>query len=186
MKTFGFPLLTAYLALISLQTMAQEIPSCGTVYASAVKNVEFYTKQNSQKYYVFTQHCEQNGSLRTTSTNVDFSAAYKLISLDFSGSQDDAKSEMQKFCKTFAQDYTSASASSQYKNTVVVDALESFNECRRLETQGVRFAQSIQAPGRLSITTYFNPDTTILTVKQFDELNFSCLTVSDPSTPVLH
>jgi hypothetical protein len=176
MKALGLSVIASFLALVSIETVAQDIPSCAAVYSSAVRNVEFYTKQNSQKYYVFSQHCEQNGSIRTTSTNVDLSAAYKLISFDFSGTQDDAKSEMQKFCKTFAQDYSSASASSQYKNTVVVDALESFNECRRLETQGVRFAQSVQAPSRLSITAYFNPDTTILTVKQFDELNFSCTT----------
>ena len=114
--------------------------------------------------------------MRSSSAGLDLSATIKLVKVDFSGNQNDASSEMQNFCKTFSKEFAAANSSTTFKNSIVVDALQSFNECRQLETQGVRFVQSIQEPSQLSVTAFFNPDTTVLTVKQLNQSNFVCKT----------
>lgn len=164
------------LAFASFACSGQDVMSCAAVYSNAVRDVQLYTRQSSEKYFIFNQHCEQSGETKSSSTSLDLTIPIKTVVIGFSGDQANAQSEMKNFCKTFASNLATASSSVEYKNTAVVDALSNFNDCRRLETEGVKFIQSIERPNGLSITAQFNPDKTKLTITDISTVGLSCRT----------
>ena len=145
--------------LLSTVSSADEL-SCGDVYAKAVRDISTTTRKSAAETYIYSQHCEANGELRSESAGLDLTIPLKKIDLSFSGTMSEARQKMVSFCRIHHQSNNATSETWQYENTVVVDALAAFNDCRVLEANGVKVRHQEVEPQSLIIDVSFNPATT--------------------------
>ena len=155
---------------------AQPASRCHAVYEDAVRNVDLVTRQLSQNRSIFAQHCEESGSVKSTSEKLDLTIPVKQVTIGFEGSREQALSEMRRFCKTYAERFSSNEQYFQLNDRVVVDALASFNRCLALEQSGVYMEHVATASQALLVRVNFNPTAVILRVRnvQYDEKTAKC------------
>jgi hypothetical protein len=159
---------TVLLALVTIGNVKAEL-SCGDVYAGAVRNVSVSTRNKVESNYLFSQHCENNGEMRTGSSSQNLSVAVaKKINLGFSGTNAEAITTIKNFCKTYVASSSSSSQAFDLEDLVVSEALKTFNECRQLEINNVFISHSIQDPRSVIVKIDFNPGKTKLHLRSID------------------
>jgi hypothetical protein len=177
MKTKALALLVACCLLPSWST-AQS--SCAAVYAGATSNMTA-TERDSAKYdYAFSRHCESNGTVKSSSQSQDLSVEIPdYVEFGWKGSQAEALQVMQKFCKTQQASYASADRYRSLTNTVVVAALNSFNQCIALERNGINMTHTSNATA-VVISGNFDPSKTRVEVQsvRYDATAGRCETTS--------
>ena len=131
--------------------------TCQSVYADSVRNVEVQSRLLTEQSDAYSRHCEANGSLKSSSANVDLTVPVKAINIGFSGGAAEAKQVMQEFCKISSEKLSRMDAMYQLSNTVVVDALTSFNQCIALESKRVQIAHVATDSRSLVVRVGFNP-----------------------------
>jgi len=129
----------------------------------------------SEQNDIFARYCESNGSLKSSSAQLDLTIPVKAIKLGFSGNQAQAKQEMQKFCNSYSERLNTYSASYQLNNRVVVDALLSFNQCVALEGKRVQISH-VTTNADLVVRVGFNPAEQQVTLNsvQYDPAVATC------------
>lgn len=152
----NFVLVTCLL-LTALSSEGQGSSTCQSVYADSVRNVDIQTRVLTEQNDLFSRHCETNGSLKSSSANLDLTGQVKAIKLGFSGSQSEAKQTMQEFCKTHSERLSRFDSFYQLNNRVVVDALQSFNQCIALEGKRVQISHVATDSRSLVVRVGFNP-----------------------------
>lgn len=166
------------LLLTSSSTFSNEEGSCASVYVDATRNVNIATRILIEQDQFFTKHCENNGLIRTESLGLDLTVPIKQIKADFSGTKNEALEEMKQFCKESASDRKRFQSSYDYNNSVVVDALRSFNQCRALEAKGININHKTTDVRSLVVKVHFNPTTDKIQLNsvQYDPLVADCFT----------
>lgn len=151
---------------------------CASVYADATRNVDVYTRTMTEQSDVFNQHCESNGSLRQSSAGLDLSIPVKAIKIGISGSKEDARSEMQSFCKRHQENMQRFDSVYKLSSPVVVDALRSFNQCLAFEKKEVNITHLSTDSRSLLVRVDFNPARANVTLNsvQYDEKVAECFT----------
>ncbi len=131
--------------------------SCNDAYAGAVRNISINTREFSESSYTYTQHCSESGQLSESSAGLDLTIPIKKIVFGFKGTKKEAKTQMEKFCKLHSEKKSAFGRFYSVENEVVVNALQSFNECRALEIQGIDIWHQIQDPRSVIVGADFNP-----------------------------
>jgi hypothetical protein len=125
--------------------------------------------------------------VNTSTGSIGLEATVKAIPFKFSESNNDNQSRLQEFCRVGMANNYFQSSRYDYNNNVVVAALSNFNECLRLENQGLRITHEEQPPRSVIIFgdktkgIDFNLD-----VIEYDPLLISCFSpsFSDDGTSV--
>lgn len=171
-------ILSALVTLFCVPTYSHASATCSDVYASAVRNVALSTRQFAEYNYLFTQHCEANGELRSSSASADLTTTIKIVDVEFSGSKSEAVSKMREFCKTYNQRAFTTEKTYNLRDEVVADALKTFNECRQLEINGVYITHQTQEPRSVIVSVDFNPAKTTLFLRavEYDPSAATCRT----------
>jgi hypothetical protein len=167
-----------FLALLATSNVALAQSSCQAVYADSVRNVDSYTRVLSEQNSTFSMHCEVNGSLKKESTGLDLTVPVKGINIGFNGTRDEATQRMQQFCKTHAASLNRFDGTYQLSNKVVVDALQSFNQCMLFENKRISISHLATDTRNLVVRVGLNPATDVLTLNsvQYDPRAAKCRT----------
>lgn len=150
--------------------------TCESVYSTAVRNVDLETRTLVETNDLFSKHCESNGSMRQSSAGLDLTIPIKGIVVGFSGSQAEAQQEMQKFCKSYAQNFARNESFYKLSNFVVTDALKSYNQCKAIEVNKVAISHLATESRSLVVSVSFNPATANVQVfgVQYDKTLATC------------
>lgn len=176
------------LALATLTSQAQVASTCQSVYADSVRNVDIQSRVITEQNDLFSRHCETNGSLKRSSTAIDLTAPMKAIDIGFSGGQTEARQKMQEFCKTHSERLSRFDAFYQLNNRVVVDALQSFNQCIALEGKRVQISHVATDSRQLVVRVGFNPAEQNVTLNsvQYDTTVATCRSnINGDGTPMI-
>jgi hypothetical protein len=149
--------------------------ACQAVYSKAVANTAMEVRQSVVKRDIFDQHCEANGEIRSASTGFDLTIPVKALKIGFSGNRDEARQEMQQFCKTYSSNLFQVENMYSYERQVVVAALNSFNDCLAFEAQQIKISHTFAWPLGFTIATDLGRDKKV-TVRnvQYDEAAGEC------------
>lgn len=128
------------IAALSMSGSAIAADNCRRVYENAVRNVSVDTDDSTSLISIFDEHCENNGSVRSSTTEVKADVVIKKVPVKFWGSHQGSRERFQNFCKTYQAERFSQENQSRYRNEVVTRALELFNQCEALSIQGVQIA----------------------------------------------
>jgi hypothetical protein len=160
----------------ALSSAAQQASTCQPVYQDSVRNVDVNSRVLSERSELFTKHCEANGSMKSSSTALDLTVPIKTVQVGFSGSRDEAQQKMQQFCKSHSEALSRYENVYQYSNSVVVDALRSYNQCLVLEGKGVRISHLATDARSLVVRVDLNPATSNVTLNsvQYDTAVATC------------
>ncbi|MDH6273600.1 hypothetical protein M2311_003690 [Rhizobium leguminosarum] len=157
-----FKLTLLLVGAVMIAEGAQARISCGEVYANSVRNISIESRLAIEKDFLFNRHCSASGEISQSSSGFDFTATVKAVDIGFGGTQSDARQWMESFCKEHLQTRDRQDELFRFDNTVVVDALKSFNECRALEINETYITHVLVEPRAAILTVDFNRDTTNL------------------------
>jgi len=132
--------ITRIIALISaagivVPTTAQNL-QCPDI-AKTLKEYSIDSSSSNFLNSVFSQHCQQDGSKKSTSVGLGLDAVVNAIPLKFTGSYNNNDAAFTNFCKTYASFTTANSNTDTYKETISTKALDTLAQCLRLQSTGV-------------------------------------------------
>lgn len=142
---------------VSFEAGAQTGLSCEAVYKDSVSKVSVTDRQEAQRDFIFDNHCEKSGELKSSQTSVDLTIPVKELEIGFNGSHQEAEQRMKNFCKSHLQTRTFSGSFYTYNRQPVVDAMRSYNECKFYANTGVFVSHQIQEPRSLIIRVDFDP-----------------------------
>lgn len=145
-------------SLFPTQILAQDQSLCSAVYQNAVRNFSLEQQTQSSLSYYYNLHCEQNGDVRNFSFDGSAGFTIKAIPFNFTSSLKNDTARMQEFCKAGFEQNGFASASTSISDIVMTDALNSFNQCRALESNGIVITHQEAEP--FSVTIIGRPTST--------------------------
>lgn len=114
---------------ISSSAYAQSFSHCESVYQSATRNISFTETSYSSLNTIYDQYCSSTGERKSGTTGVGVEAVVKSIPISFTGSHASDEEKLTSFCKTYNSVRYTTTASSAYQDSVVNEALKSFNQC---------------------------------------------------------
>lgn len=131
---------------------------CASVYQNAVRNFSLDQQTEASLSYYYNLHCEENGEVRRLSGSASLGFTIEAIPFDFSADASSDEERMQQFCRAGFEQNGFSSASTTVRDVVVSDALDSFNQCMALSTNGIVITHqeaepySVTVIGRLTST----------------------------------
>lgn len=136
---------------VAAPVSAQE-NECTEVYRTATRNLNIETRDRSFRSYFFSQHCQSDGSVKSTTLGLDASAVIKGIPIDigFDGSSDQEK--ISQFCKSETSSVSAFDSKLVFADSVVVDALTSFNQCVALSRKEFKIWHEDNHPVSATVT----------------------------------
>lgn len=151
------PLLKSMLVFIGLPfsplPVWAQYDHCIDVYKAATRNLLVSENSYSSVNTIFDNYCEVSGEAKSSNSSAGIEAVIKQIPISFTGQSGSSEQRMKNFCKTYSSVRFDTAASRSLADTVVVDALKSFNECVAITQAGVRISHS--APTGLESTFSF-------------------------------
>lgn len=141
MKQLHRAIHTVALLGISSAAIAQSI-QCPDM----AKTLKEYSIDSSSSGYlnaVFTQHCQQDGSRKSSGGGIGLDAVIKAVPIKFTGNYSNADEEMTSFCKTYASQTSATALTDRYKETISIKALETIQQCNALQASGVLITHQI-------------------------------------------
>lgn len=161
--------------------------TCASVYSEATRNVDVYTRTIAEQRSTFNEHCETNGSMRSSSSSQDLTIPVKAFKASFSGTAQEARQEMQDFCKTYASNVQKYDGMYRLNDSVSVDALRSFNQCVALERSSVNVSHSATPSRSVVVRVDLNPATTnvVLRAVRYDSNVAQCTSTINGATPTV-
>lgn len=127
---------------------------CESVYQTATRNLQISEASYSSLNVLFDDYCEASGEMKTSAASGGLDAVVKAIPIKLSGSASNSSQRMRNFCKNYSSTRFETAASSTLADTVVVEALRSYNQCIAISNVGVIISQS--APEPLQATFSFS------------------------------
>lgn len=160
--TLGSTLISV--ALICVLTSAAYSSECSDVYSNSTRNITLMQRQQTELSYYFNRHCQKNGEVNEASLTIGIDSVVKEIPFKFTGTSANSRAKIEEFCKTgVQQNYFSAQAQ-DYRDEVVVAALQSYNQCREIENRGLRLTHEEQRPRSVLIHGALTNSTTTATL----------------------
>ncbi|MGJ8570469.1 MAG: hypothetical protein ACSHXI_07200 [Hoeflea sp.] len=148
----------AAFVFLSGQSFAQA-PDCDNVYRSNVRNISTNSEHTYEKAYYFSLYCEKSGETKDIVTSANFSFPIEGVPLDVSGDGNFSETELKEFCKVGQQENTFRNSFQNRESTVVVEALESYNNCVALLKRDVFISHEENRPNGVTIDVQLtNPD----------------------------
>ena len=119
---------------------------CTAVYQNATKNVTDIRRTQTELSYYFNKYCQRNGELNTQATSIGLDVVVSGIPFSFTGSNQSSSQKLEEFCKIGAGSNFFTSSATDYKEEIIVAALNSFNQCIASESRGLRLSYLEQNP----------------------------------------
>lgn len=110
------------------------------------KTLKEYSIDSSSSSYlnaVFTQHCQQDGSRKSSGGGVGLEAVVKAVPIKFTGNFSNSEEAIRNFCKTYASQTAATAATDNYKETISLKALETIQQCNALQASGVTVTHQV-------------------------------------------
>jgi hypothetical protein len=117
--------------------------NCDTVINQGLRQYHITSSDTAYLHSIFSKYCYADGRSNSSSLNVGIEAVIKAIPVKFSLGSTDQTEAMSNFCKTYAESEDFKSKSSNYEETIVSRAYESFDSCVRLSTLGLFVSHDI-------------------------------------------
>ena len=165
--------------LICVLTSTAYSSECSDVYMNSTRNVTATQRQQTELAYYFNRHCQKTGEVNESSLAIGVDLVVKKIPFKFTGTSTNSRANIEEFCKTgVQQNYFSAQAQ-DYRDEVVVAALQSFNQCLEIENKGLRLTHQEQRPRSVLIHGALTNTTTTATL---DAATYDSKTIRCEST----
>lgn len=173
----------ASLSLMSSTVHAQDFSHCTSVYESASRNLSVFSSSYAELNSIYDDYCDTNGEVRSSATTAGIEAVIKSIPISLSGSSASASERMSQFCRTYTNTRFTTEAINASTSTVVVEALDSFNNCVAITRRGVTIRHNI---ANLTSTIYFEiPSNVDFQIQGVAEGRSISCTMQDPSDGAL-
>lgn len=160
--------------------------TCQQVYQNAVRDIDLDTRSQVQASEIFQEHCESNGSAKSSSLTVGIDATVKKIPLKFNLGSGSSAERLQSFCKSMASASFNKSDSYKYQSYVVTDALALMNQCLIIEKSGVRASHVVNGLTSVTVRFDFNAgqQQVVLRSVTYDETSAKCTTTAINGSPI--
>ncbi|MDT3382527.1 hypothetical protein RNI52_34695 [Labrys neptuniae] len=120
---------------------------CDAVYQNATRDLIIDNQDRSSLFSVYDKYCDSKGSVNNTSVGIGIDVVVKNLPINFTGNYGNSSEAISNFCKNYKEVRFSNENSQVTKNTVVVAALENYNECKKIISQGVSITHTAVGPG---------------------------------------
>ena len=127
--------------LASAAAIAQSL-QCPDI-AKTLKEYAISTSSVDYLNSVFDNYCEQSGSAKSSSAGIGLDTVVKAIPIKFTGSYASNEEAMRNFCKSYSAVAAGSSRSFSYSERVSDKALQTINDCLRLQAQGITITHSV-------------------------------------------
>lgn len=110
------------------------------------KTLREYSIDSSSSSYlnaVFSEHCQMDGSSKDKSGGVGLDAIVKAIPIKFTGSYSSVDQAFSNFCKSYQLHTSSSSEADSYKQTISAKALDTIQQCLRLQAKDIFVSHEI-------------------------------------------
>ena len=161
---------------ISFSPAFSQTQTCDNVYAQSTRNIDAKTKIETQENAEYSENCGSDGKVKQSKLNADFSGKWKLISGNLNITKEEALQEEHKFCDKKMKEFAASSFFTSLNNSVVVEALRSFNQCKLIESKGLLMSHTANTTD-LVLRGDYNPATTNVEVQKvtFQQEAGSCI-----------
>lgn len=141
------------LTLVAPQLFAQTASeSCEAVYGNATRNISLEARQSIELSSLYSRYCEADGSARSSGLGVTLKFPVEQIPVEIGVSGTSATEKHSSFCRIGQSRNAFRSSSLDYANSVVVPALELFNQCLAARDRGLLLSHAILTPELFSIS----------------------------------
>lgn len=169
-------LLALGIAFLDSTVVFAQQSACQSVYAASTRNISKDVDISVANEIYFDLYCEQSGEVRSSFLDTGVNFPIKGIPIEVSASGNWSKEEMNKFCKIGSERNNYRKDSYKFSNTVVTDALQSFNECVALERKALIITHSESRPSGVTINARRTDSQTniIFNAFTFEEDHLEC------------
>jgi hypothetical protein len=141
------------LTIFSQHSFAQAAGgSCEAVYSNATRNISLEARETIEMSSLFSQYCEANGSVRSGALGVSAKFPVEKVPVQLGINGSSASETHSRFCDVGARRSAFRSSSLDYANSVVVPALDLFNQCLAARDRGLILSHTILTPELFSIS----------------------------------
>jgi len=125
---------------------------CDAVYLTGTRDLVIDNEDRSSLYTIYDNYCDSKGNVNKTTAGIGIDAVVKAIPISFTGNYGNSSEAISNFCRNY-QNVRYASDNRQItKNTVVVEALKNYNECKKIVSSGVNISHAIVGLGGVIIS----------------------------------
>ena len=125
----------AFVAATDLVAQVSGGPTCETVYLESTRNLSFMRKDASTLNAVFEHVCRQDGSVNDLRFKGGAGFPIEGVPVEFTGAASSLRQKTENFCRLYKDAYLESTKIVSNKSTVVVEALNAFNQCKLIEAQ---------------------------------------------------
>jgi len=176
------------LAAVLLAVTASSIASpaaasrstCEAVYLNSTRDVTLSIRKRVEMRAVFNQHCESNGSVRQRSGGINLAFPIEQIPVEFGLSGMTSDQAASAFCKVGAERSGFVDEATAFADTVVIPALQLYNQCKEIEERGLRISHTSPGLGFLNISGEILDTTSrpVLNALLYDPKKVACTSTS--------
>lgn len=152
--------------------------SCEAVYASSTRNIDGVSRQLVEYSNLYNKHCEKNGSMRLSSSGTDLSVGYSEIEFGWKGTNAEAQSAMQNFCRVQHDQRELASSLIENSSVVVTSALDAFNQCKLIESESLYLSHTSTTDSVVVRGAFASPAKVEVQAVRYDSNAGTCWTTS--------
>lgn len=153
------------LAMIGAVSAFKEATACDAVYENATRNIMFDESSFSSLHAIYDRHCSLEGHLRNSSQSAGLDVVVRAIPVKFTGSASSSSQAMSNFCRDYRATRFSSSYQKIVSSAVVVEALDRYNECRRIKSNGVLITHTFVDPGAINFNIELSNTNTVFTLE---------------------
>lgn len=162
--------------IFSFRLAFSQSQTCDSVYAESTRNIDAKTRIETQEDAEYKENCGSDGKVKESKRNADFSAKWRDIGGSANLTKEEALQEEHKWCDKKRREIATSSLITSLNNSVVVEALRSFNQCKLIESKGLLMSHTANTTD-LVLRGDYNPSTTTVEVQTitFQQEAGSCI-----------
>lgn len=127
----------------------QNAYACDEVYLNATRNLHITESSYSELNALYDQYCSYDGKSSSRDSSFGIDVVVKKIPVKFTGQATSSSEAVSNFCRNYRSVRFAKGSQSAISSEVVVDALEKYNECRRIASNGVLISHTFVNPGAI-------------------------------------
>lgn len=133
--------LSACVAVAAFSTHAQNL-QCPDI-AKTLKEYSIDSSSSSFLRSVFSEHCQADGSRKSSGGGVGLDLVIKAVPISFTGDYSTSEQAVSQFCKRYKDFNEGSSDADSYKETISRKALETIQQCVALQATGTVISHQI-------------------------------------------
>lgn len=110
--------------------------SCDVVLTSGLREYRIESSDSAYLNTLFDKHCQSDGRVNQSSMNIGLDAVVKAVPIKFTLGSSDSQQAVTNFCNEYSTSEQRTEITSDYEETIVARAYDSYDSCIRLSQQG--------------------------------------------------